>query len=99
MTKLSLDLEPNLEPKKPPISTEITNGNKILISRFNWPEILAPNNPAIELTQINKAEVAATVLGFAHFLSKIIGDKKIPPPTPIIPLKKPIPAPEEIEIF
>ena len=58
-----------------------------------------PNNPAIELTQMNKAEVAATVFGFAHFLSRIIGERKTPPPTPITPLKNPIPAPVDIEIF
>ena len=34
-----------------------------------------------------------------YFLIRIIGERKIPAPTPIIPLKNPIPAPVDIEIF
>ena len=85
--------EPYFAPIYPPNSTAITKGNKISIWITNCPEIPAPTKPAIELTQIKSAAVAAAVLGSAHFFSKSIGDKKIPPPTPIMPLIKPIPPP------
>ena len=85
--------EPYFAPRYPPNSTAITKGNKIFKSITNCPETPAPSNPAIELTQIKSAAVAAAVLGSAHFFSKSIGDKKMPPPTPMTPLIRPIPPP------
>ena len=90
---------PNRDPIIPPNMTIIENGIKISKSIFNWPEIAAPVIPAAEFTQINKAEVAAIFFAEAHLFNIIIGDKKIPPPTPIIPLINPIPPPIGNEVF
>ena len=78
--------------------TEMINGIKISMSITNCPETPAPVNPAIEFTQMNSAAVAAAVFGSAHFLRRRMGDRKIPPPTPIKPLIKPIIAPMGIAI-
>ena len=43
---------------------------------------------------MNTAAVAAADFTVAHRFSKIIGERKIPPPTPISPLKNPIPPPQ-----
>ena len=44
---------------------------------------------------MNKAAVAAAAFGVAHFFKRRIGDRNIPPPTPMMPLRNPIPAPNE----
>ena len=59
-----------------------------------FPANVEPIRPDSEFNQIKIADVAAAVLGVAQPFSSRIGDKKIPPPTPIIPLKKPIPPPQ-----
>ena len=56
--------------------------------------IKLPVSPAREFKKINTAAVAAAVFTSAHFFNSKTGDKKIPPPTPIIPLKNPIPPPQ-----
>ena len=53
-----------------------------------------PVSPAREFKKINTAAVAAAVFTSAHLFNSKTGDKKIPPPTPIIPLKNPIPPPQ-----
>ena len=50
-----------------------------------------PTNPESEFTNMNTAAVAAADFTVAHRFSKIIGERNIPPPTPISPLKNPIP--------
>ena len=80
-------------PKNPPIAIAVINRDSRSNSKSSCPETPMPINPESELTKMNTAAVAAAVFTFAHFFSSNIGDKKIPPPTPIIPLKKPIPPP------
>jgi len=68
-----------------------TNGANIPISKL--PPVKRPKRPARELTRIKQADVADVCLGYAHFINKMSGLKKIPPPTPTIPEINPIPAP------
>ena len=45
---------------------------------------------------MNTAAIPAVVLGSLQPNMRIIGERKIPPPTPIIPLSKPITKPTQI---
>ncbi|MBV6490551.1 MAG: hypothetical protein CNCCGFBP_01023 [Fimbriimonadaceae bacterium] len=47
---------------------------------------------------MNAAETAAVVLGPDHPKSKSSGERKIPPPTPTIPERRPTAAPHEREV-
>lgn len=85
--------DPNREPITPPTTTAIANGIKTLLSRTNCPEIELPIKPEAEFTQMKAAATPAVVFASPHPNIKIIGDRKIPPPTPIIPLNKPITIP------
>ena len=87
--------EPYFEPSNPPIPTASKNGQRVDVSRVSCPEAVAPRSPAAEFTQMNKAAVAAADFGVAHFFKRRIGERKIPPPTPMMPLKNPIPPPKE----
>ena len=55
--------------------------------------IMTPDSPAMEFAKINVAEIPETVLGSAQRSSNSKGLKKIPPPTPTRPDKKPNAAP------
>ena len=92
------NLEPYNEPTKPPITIAITNIVKNT-STFSWSETPIPTNPESELTNMNTAAVAAADFTLAHRFNKIIGERKIPPPTPIKPLKNPIPRPKKLQIW
>src|SRR3970040_2174989 len=82
---------PIYEPTSPPKNAVNTNGANIPISKL--PPVKRRKRPAIELTRIKQADVADVCLGSAHFIKKMSGLKKIPPPTPTIPEINPIPAP------
>ena len=45
---------------------------------------------------MNKAEIAAAVFMCVHRKNSNIGVRKMPPPVPVIPERKPIPAPKGI---
>lgn len=87
------DLLPRYEPANPPTITAIAIG-KIKVGSVVVAVIL-PAKPAIEFTRIKTTEAAAVAFTGAHFINKIKGVKKIPPPVPVRPAKNPIPAPED----
>ena len=59
--------------------------------------MICPATPNIELIKINKDAEVAICLGYPAFIRKRIGLKKIPPPIPTNPEKKPITDPIRIE--
>src|SRR5690625_6548929 len=54
---------------------------------------MTPINPATELTRINAAAIPDITFISAHRNSNNRGLRKIPPPTPVRPDRKPSPAP------
>ena len=62
----------------PPIKAIITikNDSELTLT----PLLICPDNPATELTHINKADTAAASFIFPQWNNKMIGLKIIPPP-------------------
>lgn len=52
--------------------------------------------PDIELTKINTLAVGAIFLGTSHFIKFKIGERKMPPPIPTMPDKKPMAPPNAL---
>lgn len=71
------------------IGTSKKESNGMLLFIIRNPVI-----PAIEFTNMNKAETAAASFILPHAKRIIIGLKIIPPPIPIKPENKPIPNPK-----
>jgi len=90
-------LDPHVEPITPPKIAATRNGKSVPVE--NLPSRILPDIPATELTKMNNAEVAAVYFGFAHFRKRIIGLRKIPPPTPTTPDTNPIAPPVGNAIF
>ncbi len=59
--------------------------------------LICPTRPATELRQIKTQAAAATSFGLPHRKLSINGERKIPPPMPIIPDNNPRTAPTEKE--
>ena len=83
----SILFAPLYAPMEPPRKATATH-TRIMGWRLA-PSMAKPENPAIEFTKINKAEMAAVSLMFAHPNNNMIGLRIIPPPIPIRPEKKP----------
>lgn len=57
------------------------------------PDWATPTNPEAEFRKMNTADTAAASLTEAHLIKIKIGLRRIPPPIPIKPEKKPNPVP------
>ena len=86
---------PNCEPRVP----AITAATARIQAKFGTarPLEMYPARPAIELTRMNKAETAAALRIDAQRQNRSSGVRKIPPPVPVRPERKPMPAPVPIE--
>ena len=94
-------LDKNFIFKKFPICPPIKTAKKHIQKSKNLSKtislVICPATPNIELIKINKDAEVAICLGCPAFIRKRIGLKKIPPPIPINPEKKPITDPIKIE--
>src|SRR5262249_51403680 len=57
-----------------------------------------PTSPPTEFTKMNSAETAAAWRMRAHSQNKRSGVRKIPPPVPVRPARRPSPAPTPIAV-
>ena len=80
-------------PTNPPIRTARAKGAIDDNSTPKPSDMVEPANPAAELSQTKTDAVAAVALGDPHHLRIMTGERKIPPPRPIIPLTNPIQPP------
>ena len=101
MIKANVLLENNFIFKKfpicPPIKTTKKSGQNFKKLSKTISLVSCPTTPNMELIKINKDAVVAICLGYPAFKRKRIGLKKIPPPIPTNPEKKPIIDPIRIE--
>ena len=77
----------------PPIKTAKKSGQKFKNLSKTISFVICPATPNIEFIKINKDAEVAICLGYPAFIKKRIGLKKIPPPIPTNPEKKPITEP------
>ena len=87
----------NKFPICPPIKTAKKSGQKLKKLSKTISLVICPATPNIELIKINKDAEVIICLGCPAFIKKRIGLKKIPPPIPINPEKKPMTDPIKIE--
>ena len=74
----------------PPINTAKKRGQKSKNLSKTMSFVNCPATPNIEFIKINKDADVAICLGYPAFIKKRIGLKKMPPPIPTNPEKKPI---------
>tara|TARA_B100000401_G_C52658277_1_gene648903 strand:+ start:370 stop:816 length:447 start_codon:yes stop_codon:yes gene_type:complete len=74
----------------PPINTVKKRGQKSKNLSKTISFVICPATPNIEFIKINKDAEVAICLGYPAFIKKRIGLKKMPPPIPTNPEKKPI---------
>jgi len=88
---------PKVDPAMPP--AKAARASRIRCGAKSTPPLQNfPANPAMELTRIKKADVAAVFLGSAQRNRMRIGLKKIPPPTPTIPEINPMTLPTSADM-
>ena len=92
-------LEKVLMPRRVPMRAPTITAT---MKRGNWAgrleiELKLPNKPETELAKINTEAVPEALLTAVHPNASMSGDKKMPPPVPVMPEMKPIPEPVSTE--
>src|SRR5436190_9187935 len=86
---------PYSAPSQPPMSTATAN-TATCGGSFAACTVKPPARPAIELTKMNGAATAEVCLVAAQPIIRRSGERKMPPPTPVRPERKPNTAPTSI---
>jgi hypothetical protein len=83
---------PKADPTMPP-STAATASTKVL-GGSDWMLEMCPKSPAIEFTKMKAEEIPAACRKLAHPMNSKSGLRKMPPPIPVRPDRKPRTAPD-----